>query len=70
MRSLIDIPDAQIEALKAICQIKKISRAELVRQAITSYIQLHQSAPDAAFGLWKNRHTDGLAYQEKVRSEW
>jgi len=25
---------------------------------------------DAAFGLWKDRHQDGLAYQEALRDEW
>lgn len=70
MRSLVNIPDSQIEVLKTICQAQKISRAELVRQAITSYIDLHKPASDQAFGLWKDRHTDGMAYQDKVRAEW
>jgi Arc/MetJ-type ribon-helix-helix transcriptional regulator len=25
---------------------------------------------DEVFGLWADRHIDGLAYQEKIRAEW
>jgi len=25
---------------------------------------------DEAFGLWADRHIDGLAYQENIRAEW
>jgi Arc/MetJ-type ribon-helix-helix transcriptional regulator len=28
------------------------------------------SAIDKAFGLWADRKEDGLAYQERMRSEW
>jgi len=27
-------------------------------------------APDVAFGLWKGRAPDGLAYERQVRAEW
>ena len=29
-----------------------------------------ESAVDRAFGLWADRSEDGLAYQERMRSEW
>jgi hypothetical protein len=71
MRTLIDIPERQINALSAICMTKKLSRAEAVRQAIAAYIASHKSSADQAFGLWKgHKRKDGLAYQKKVRSEW
>ena len=28
------------------------------------------AAPDHAFGLWKDRVQDGLAYQHAIRAEW
>lgn len=73
MRTLIDIPDHQINELSAICQIKKLPRAEVIRLAIAAYLANNNpTAPKAAFGLWakQNPAVDGLEYQEKIRSEW
>lgn len=70
MRTLVDIPDRQIEDLAVICESKKLSRAEVIRQAIAVYIEQNKPAEVNAFGIWKNRKVDGLAYQEKMRSEW
>lgn len=70
MRTLVDIPDRQIKELKAICEIEKVSRAEVIRQAIASYIEKKKPVTVEAFGLWKKRKVDGLTYQERVRSEW
>ena len=70
MRTLVDIPDGQIRELTAICEVEKVSRAEVIRQAIASYIEKKKPATVEAFGLWKGRKVDGLAYQEQVRSEW
>lgn len=70
MRTLIDIPNRQIEALSAICSQQKLSRSEAVRQAIAAYIQSKKTEiGDSAFGLWKKKQ-DGSAYQRKVRAEW
>lgn len=70
MRALVDIPDRQIDELAVICEAKKLSRAEAIRQAIASYIEKNKPGTADAFGLWKNRKVDGLTYQEQVRSEW
>ncbi len=70
MRTLVDIPDRQIEDLAVICESKQLSRAEIIRQAIAAYIEQNKPVVVDAFGIWKNRKVDGLAYQEKMRSEW
>lgn len=74
MRTLVDIPDEQIEDLAVICEAKKVSRAEVIRQAISFYIGTNKPAPVDAFGLWKDasagKPLDGLTYQEQARSEW
>lgn len=70
MRTLIDIPDKQIRDLTDICRVEKISRAELIRQAISAYLEKKKPSEVEAFGLWKERKVDGLEYQEQVRSEW
>jgi len=72
MRTIVDIPDAEIESLSQLCAAKKLSRAELIRQAIAAYLEKNKPDLEQAFGLWnqQNDSLDGLAYQEKVRSEW
>ena len=81
MRALFDIPEHQLEDLSVICTTRNLSRAEAVRQAIDAFIQQNRPARGEAFGLWKGESVclpghsdplpeDGLAYQEKLRSEW
>jgi predicted transcriptional regulator len=71
MRTLIDLPDAQIRALAALCDKVNQPRAAVIREAVAEYLDRHAAtAADAAFGLWGADAMDGLAYQEKVRDEW
>ncbi len=81
MRTLIDVPDRQLEELGAICAARNLSRAEAVRQAVAAFIELNRPSREGAFGIWKGLAVnlpgeteslpeDGLAYQEKMRSEW
>ena len=70
MRSLVTIEDAQILALAQLARKERKSRAALIRQAIDDYLQRKLAASEEdAFGLWRKGKT-GLAYLEKVRSEW
>ena len=70
MRTLIDIPEKQIQALSAICAAEKVSRAEVIREAIAFYLDKKKPHTEEAFGLWQDQNIDGLAYQEQTRSEW
>lgn len=70
MRTLVDIPDRLIDELVALSSVNKVSRAEIIRRAISAYIDLHRSGADDAFGVWKRAPEDGLAYQKRVRLEW
>ncbi len=71
MRTIVDLPDKQIKALKRMSDAVHLSRAELMRRAVDEYLARHQPAQDdVAFGLWKKRKTDGAAYQEQARAEW
>lgn len=70
MRTLVDIPDKQIDELGAICKAKHLSRAEAVRRAIDAFVERNRVAPDQAFGLWSGNTEDGLDYQERMRAEW
>lgn len=71
MRALVDMNDAQIEALDTLAKTMGQSRAALIRAAIDDYLARHRREQvEDGFGLWGKRKVDGLAYQEKARSEW
>ena len=71
MRTLIDVPDGDLQVLNRLSREASVSRAELVRRAIRAYLEEHGvSDRRAAFGSWKGDPEDGLAYQERLRSEW
>lgn len=71
MRALVDIDENQIRDLDRLAKRQKRSRAALIREAVADYLDKRsRRTVEDAFGLWGERRTDGLAYQEKVRSEW
>lgn len=70
MRTLVDIPDAEIDELDALSEREQRSRASVIREAIGTYLQRRRPAAGSAYGLWGKRKVDGLAYQKKARSEW
>jgi metal-responsive CopG/Arc/MetJ family transcriptional regulator len=71
MRTLVDIPDDDLSLLNKLSEAGNISRAELVRQAISAYLKTHKEAErEEGFGLWAENSVDGLAYQKKIRREW
>ena len=71
MRTLIDLPDAQIQALAALCERVRQPRAAVIREAVAEYLERRTSKPaEAAYGLWGAETIDGLDYQAKARAEW
>ena len=72
MRTIIEIPDFQLEQLARFAAESNISRAELIRRAVADYPQRYTTPKEdnAAFGLWASKAEDGLAYQERLRGEW
>ena len=71
MRALVDMNEAQVEALDALSKLENTSRAALIRKAIDEYLQKRRREQvEDGFALWGRRKTDGLAYQESLRSEW
>lgn len=71
-RTLVGFSDQDIRALDALSDIKRVSRAELIRQAVSQYLEMFSTAevPEDAFGVWKARKIDASAYQERLRDEW
>ncbi len=72
MRTIIDLPEAQIAALRYLEERKNVSRAELIRQAVAQYVVRNVEAPEA-FGAWnanKAKTVDAVTVQRKLRLEW
>ncbi len=71
MRTIVELPDEQVEALGNICAQEKVSRAEIIRRAVGNYIQEKQSGKGQnAFGLWKKKKINSLKYESRLRAEW
>jgi predicted transcriptional regulator len=71
MRTLIDLPDSQIQALAALCERVRQPRAAVIREAVAEYLERREmKSADAAYGLWGDKAVDGLAYQHKARAQW
>ncbi|KVD04011.1 ribbon-helix-helix protein, CopG family [Burkholderia ubonensis] len=70
-RILVDLPDAQIQALAALVEAERRPRAAVIRDAIDAYLAQRKRTVGAdVFGLWKEKKVDGLTYQEALREEW
>ena len=75
MRTMVELPDAQLEALALICRREGISQAEAIRRAVEKLVASDSVAHagedlQAGFGLWRGRNLDGRAYVEAIRTEW
>jgi hypothetical protein len=71
MKTLIDIPDNDIQKLERLAGSRKTSRASVIREAIANYLADHGRAQaSGAFGAWKKQKVDGLKHQRKLRGEW
>ena len=71
-RIQVDIPGDDLHELDRLASIQGVSRAELIRRAVSQYLvspKLGDSA-NQAFGIWKERREDGLAVEARLRSEW
>jgi hypothetical protein len=77
MRTIIDLPEEQVQALAELCARENISRAEAIRRAVEEFLRAERQdevefrrALQATFGIWKNRGIDTDAYLSELRKEW
>jgi metal-responsive CopG/Arc/MetJ family transcriptional regulator len=71
MRTIIEVPKAVLDRLTEIGERDDISRADVIRRALASYLEQHPPTDeDHAFGLWKKRPRDGIAYEDELRDDW
>ena len=70
-RIVIDLPDEDLRLLDAIRDVQKRPRAEIIRTAISGYLEDNRvSETENAFGIWQQDNGDGLAFQTALRGEW
>ena len=75
MRTIIDLPDEQVEALAELCARERISRAEAIRRAVAAMLATNKRKHRAevlaeTFGAWKHLGIDTDTYLAEIRSEW
>jgi len=70
MRTIVDLPDEDLQAVKALARHAQVSQAEVLRRAVRLYLETTRPELDPeAFGLWQGRE-DGVIYQRALRDEW
>ena len=73
MRTIIELPDSQLESLSQLCRREKISRAEAIRRAVDKLLDEQKPMENAmagAFGIWKDRAGHVRELREQLRGEW
>ena len=72
MRTIIELPSEQLDALSSYCRREHVSRAEAIRRAVALMLEQCRPADDwkSAFGGWKDIDIDGVEYQRAIRAEW
>jgi metal-responsive CopG/Arc/MetJ family transcriptional regulator len=70
MRTLVDLPEGELEQLNLLSKARRVSRAALIRQAVAGYLEQNKTGLENSFGLWKKKSVDGVKYQERLRREW
>lgn len=70
MRILVEIPEGELEQLKTLSRSRSVSRSELIRQAVSGFLEENKAGLRDSFGLWKGKRVDGVRYQQKLRGEW
>jgi hypothetical protein len=57
-RTIIDIPTAQMRDLDARCEALGISRAEGIRRAVHSFLNVKYGLDEEGFGLWGQANSE------------
>ena len=75
MRTIVDLPKEQIEALDTYAKSKGISRAAVVREAVATYLPAKKRKGSfrdhPSFGSEKMpKGFDSVEYVRKLRAEW
>ncbi|MBI2764323.1 MAG: ribbon-helix-helix protein, CopG family [Chloroflexi bacterium] len=71
MRTIIDLPQAQLDALAQLCAREGISRAEAIRRAVDSLLASRvKEIQESAFGIWTHDRRDAEEILDELRADW
>lgn len=71
MRTIVELPEDQIKGLKDLAETTHLSRAELMRRAVSEYLAKYKhNENEEAFGLWSKNKLNAIDHQQQMRSEW
>lgn len=71
MRTIVDLPEEQVQALAELCDREQISRAEAVRRALATMLETQKlKGREDAFGGWQGRKVDSRKLVNDLREEW
>jgi len=71
MRTIIDLPEAQVNALAELCRAQGISRAEAIRRALAEMLAgQKETGRNKAFGAWSAKKIDSREHVRTLREEW
>ena len=71
MRTIVDLPEKQVNELDRLRRRRGVSRAALVREAVDRYLDENsEEKAGEAFGIWRSRPVDALAHEHGLRDEW
>lgn len=68
----MDVTPEQLEALNIVAEKAGNARAEVIRQALDSYLAIHREPLTSYFGMWANNPAtqDVQGFIDEVREEW
>jgi hypothetical protein len=74
-RTIIDLPESDLQRLEALAEENSVPRAAVLREAVAEYIARQGKGPAplkplAGFGALQGCYRDGQAWQDKLRKEW
>jgi metal-responsive CopG/Arc/MetJ family transcriptional regulator len=75
MRTIVDLPDDQLERLKELCEEEHISRAEAVRRAVDLLLASRKKEGSpikrrAGLGILAPATFDSRKFVDELREEW
>jgi Arc/MetJ-type ribon-helix-helix transcriptional regulator len=75
MRTIVDLPEDQIQRLRDYCEREHVSRAEAVRRGVETLLAQTKREETTrilkeAFGSWKHLGIDADTYVRGIRAEW
>jgi hypothetical protein len=68
-RTIVDIPPAQMRELDARCRVLGVSRAEGVRRAVHTFLNVKYGLDEEGFGLWTQGNAESPGHGRPTKGK-